>query len=468
MIKKPAMLTRLSNTVLGFLAFLGILALVALIAQRHPLRLALTQNKRFSLSEQSQKIVKGLKGDVDIKAFYQETGRNRDQTHDLLETYRYYSNKIHYEFIDPDRQPGLARQYQVRTYGTLVLEGFGKSQTITSSDEEAITNAILKLNQEREKVVYFSVGHGERDLSDFDKNGYSTAKSAIQKENFQAKTLNLLVDPRVPEDAAVVVIADPRKPLLSTEIEALRQYLAHNGSVMVLLEPFSDGGLRDFLKSYGLLLKPDIIVDTMSRVFGADYLMPVITQYGLHKITEGFNIACFFPTARTVFIDQKRPAGIDLTELVFSSVYSWSDTTYSLESTRPPEFDQVKDKKGPLPVAAVAAVSVRPGEKTRESKEQPGRANAGAQAQLAVFGDSDFASNNYFSLQGNGDFFLNTINFLAQRADLISIERPKTKSAPLTLNRTQGQLLLWIGLLLMPTITLAAGILVLRSRRKHR
>ncbi|MFP3870650.1 MAG: GldG family protein, partial [Syntrophobacteria bacterium] len=281
--------TRLSNTVLGFLAFFGIIVLAALIGQRHPMRLDLTENKRYSLSEQSRNIVRSLEEDVHIKCFFQEASRERERTRDLLETYRYYSKKIHYEFIDPDRRPSLARRYQIRTYGTLVLEGFGKSQTVTTAEEEGISNAILKLAQEDEKLVYFLTGHGEREIENFDQTGYSSAKAAIEKENLRVKTLNLLVNPTVPEDAALVVAAGPQKPLLAPEIEALRDYLNRKGSVMFLLEPFSDGGLKELLHSCGVSLASDIVVDTMSRVFGADYLMPVITEYGYHKITDGFN-----------------------------------------------------------------------------------------------------------------------------------------------------------------------------------
>jgi ABC-type uncharacterized transport system involved in gliding motility auxiliary subunit len=116
MTKKRGKLAILSSTTLGFVAFVGILAFVALIGQRHPLRLDLSEGKRYSISEQSQKIVKSLKGDISIKGFFQEADPNREQTRDLLETYRYYSKKINYQFIDPDREPSLAKHYMIRTY----------------------------------------------------------------------------------------------------------------------------------------------------------------------------------------------------------------------------------------------------------------------------------------------------------------------------------------------------------------
>jgi ABC-type uncharacterized transport system involved in gliding motility auxiliary subunit len=474
MSKKPTQLRLLSNTALGFIAFVGILVVVALIGQRHSLRLDLTESKRYSSSQQSKKIIRSLKDDIQIKGFYQEAEPERDQVRDLLETYRYYSRKINFQFIDPDRQPSLAKHYQIRTYGTLVLEGFGKTQTITAADEENITNAILKLVQEQERVVYFLTGHGDREISNSDKDGYSVAKVAIEKENFRVKTLNLLADPKVPEDAALVVVADPQKPLLATELEALRQYLNLNGNVMLLLEPFSDGGLREFLESYGITLAADIVVDTMSRVFGASDLIPVVTEYGFHKITNGFNIACFFPTARSIDpAKEKKLAGTNLTDLALTSAYSWAEMDYRLGQQQPPEFDETKDKKGPITVAVIAAISTKgagndpTGEEQKDSAS-PETPDPGGLAQLAVFGDSDFASNNYFNLQGNSDFFLNAINFLAQQENLITIERPKPEGTLLTLTHSQSRLLFWVGLLLMPTLVLATGLAVFRLRRKHR
>ena len=470
MTKKPGKLSLLSSTTLGFVAFVGILAFVALIGQRHPLRLDLTEGKRYSISEQSQKVVKALNDDINIKGFYQEADPNRDKTRDLLETYRYYSKKINYQFIDPDREPSLAKHYMIRTYGTLVLEGFGKTQTITTADEESITNGILKLTQEKQRVVYFLTGHGDRDISNFDKDGYSTAKATIEKENFQVKTLNLLEVPKIPEDAALVVVAGPQKGLMATELQALRQYLGRDGSLMLLLEPFSDAGLGDFLRSYGIAISSDIIVDTMSRVFGASYLIPVITEYSFHKITDGFNVACFFPTARSIGSAKEIPGSVDMTELASTSPYSWSETEFQFGQPEPPKFDQAKDKKGPINVALIASVSNKPpsnGQKSDEHGTVKGE-NPGGQGQILVFGDSDFASNGYFNMQGNSDFFLNSVNYLGEQENLITVERPKTSGTPLTLSRSQSQLLFWVGLFLMPIVVLAAGLAVFRLRRKHR
>ena len=102
------------------------------------------------------------------------------------------TNRSAIEFLDPDRQPELARRYEIRSYGTLVLEGYQKKQPIQRADEESFSNALLKLTRRQEKKIYFLIGHGEHDLKDTSKNGYSNLDAALEKENYQIDELNLL------------------------------------------------------------------------------------------------------------------------------------------------------------------------------------------------------------------------------------------------------------------------------------
>ena len=108
--------------------FIAILVGISLIVHRFPWRLDLTQGKKHSISSQSQKIVKNIKQDVCIRAFFQEGNPGKKNAQALLETYTYANPRIHYQFIDPDRQPALARQFGVRNYGALILESGGKTQ----------------------------------------------------------------------------------------------------------------------------------------------------------------------------------------------------------------------------------------------------------------------------------------------------------------------------------------------------
>lgn len=466
-----------SNTLISIIFFLGILTIIALIAQEHPWRLDLTESGAYTLSEQTRNILKSIKEPVEIIAFYATAQPELGEARDLLETYKYNSNKISYEFIDPDREPEKARKYDVRSYGTLVVEGYGKKQTVLNADEESLTNAILKLTREKKKKVYFLIGHGEHSLEELDKNGYSTVKSALQKENYDVEELNLLQHEHVPDYAAALIISGPQKPLFSQELAALKTYLHAGGKLLVFLDPEFEVGLTDFLKQYGVELSDDIIIDKLSRVFGGSYLLPVVTEYGLHRITENFNIATFYPEARSVRPMEEVPEGIQVDVLAATSPNAWAETDLDLLQQGQASFDEKSDRAGPVPLMVLAEISIKesntdkPGGASPNDEKKSSKNEAGGQPQksyLLVAGDSDFINNTHFGLSGNGDFFLNIVNFLAEEENLITIEGRKGAGRPIMLTQGQAQSLLWTVLVFVPLALLIIAFSVYRVRRSQR
>ncbi|SMC23373.1 ABC-type uncharacterized transport system involved in gliding motility, auxiliary component [Desulfacinum hydrothermale DSM 13146] len=472
-----------SNALVSTLVFLAILVFVALIAQRHPLRVDLTESGEFSLSEQSRKVVESLQEPVTIKAFFATASPQRLKTKDLLETYRYHNKKIRYEFVDPDRRPEVARQYEIRDYGTLVLEGFGRKETVLRADEEAITNALLKLSRKKKKKIYFLTGHGEHSLDEINKVGYSTVKSALEKENYTVEKLNLLQRENVPEDAAVLIVAGPHKPLFPEEVASLEAYVKRGGKVVVFLDPGLDGGLKDFVRSLGIQVGDDMVIDKLSRVFGGSYLMPVVTRYGAHKITEGFNVATFYSEARSVRPVKKPPEGVTVVTLATTSENAWAETDLDRLHRGEASFEEGQDAPGPVPLVVLAAVDTNKLSKSsstqtaqekagREGRDEAGVAHAAETrlptGYLVVAGDSDFVDNTHFGLSGNGDFFLNTIHFLAEEETLITIEPRKKEGQTLILTQDQARLVFWVPLVLIPALVLAVGLGVYRMRRAQR
>jgi ABC-type uncharacterized transport system involved in gliding motility auxiliary subunit len=467
-----------SNTVISSIVFLALLVFVVLIAERHPWRVDLTESGSFSLSQQTRKILDSLQEPIVIKAFYASLGPERAQARDLLETYQYHNKNVSYEFIDPDRQPEVARQYDIRSYGTLVLEGYQKKQTVQRADEESLSNAIFKLSRSREKKTYFLTGHGEHSIKDADKNGYSSLDAALTKENYQIASLNLMQQAQVPDDAALLIVAGPTKPLLPPEVESLKQYLERNGKLLLLLDPYQDGGLKALLESYGVELKEDIVIDKLSRVFGGSFLMPVVMEYGFHKITDGFNVATFYPEARSVRIAKKAPDGVHLLLLASTSQEAWAETDRDMLNQGQASFDANQDVVGPVPIAALAeieqskaqsqGVDAKPTDEETSETELDATDRDKAKALLVVIGDSDFVDNTHFGLSGNGDFFLNVVNFLAEEETLITIEPREKKGQPLILTQTQARSLLWVSLVMVPLMILLIGFAVYRVRRSQR
>ncbi len=440
-----------SRSLLSVVFFLGILVLIILIAERHPVRLDLTKEKTHSLSQKSIKILETIDQPVNAIGFFGDD-EARSKAQDLFETYRYHNRKITYEFIDPDRKPEIAKKYDIKTYGTVVVEGYGKKETITTLSEESFTNALFKLSRKEAKKIYFLVGHGEHSVEDFDKEGYSNLKSSLEKANYSVAELNLMVSKDVPEDASVVLIAGPKKDLLPEEIDSLEKYIKRSGKLIVMIDPGYKGNLVKFLKPYGFELKDDVVIDKLSRIFGGSYLMPVVTSYGFHPITKDFRVATFFPEARSVGKPSDLPGNVAWIPFAMTSENAWAETDLKLLDKGEAKFEEGKDIPGPVVIGAISEIS--------HSSEK--------KAFIVVFGDSDFASNTYFQLSGNSDLLLNAINYLAEEETLITIE-PKSKGEEtLVLTRNQMMLILLSSLIVTPLIVLAIASYVYMVRRAQR
>jgi len=461
-----------SNLILMIVLVLGILVLINTIGARYHHRFDFTEAKIHSLSDQSISVVKNLKNDVFIKAFFREGNYNRSRMENLLKIYAYHSKKIKYEFIDPDKNPGLVKRYDITLDGTTVFECGDKENRITSVSEEDITNALIKVSREKKKTIYFLEGHGEPSIEESDDQGLSYVKDELGKLGYEVKKLTLALSENFPADCALLVIPGPKKDLLPHELETIEKHLKDGGRIFFLVDPETAPGLASFLKQYGIKLENDLIVDTISRLLGGDYFMPVVSEYEYHDITKKFRYACFFPYARSVEIDeQKKPENVSLTILAKTSPNSWSERQLN---ERQVTFDKDKDKQGPISLAVVGTIKIEEEKKEEQKKEgetEPaGEKSASTteskkEARLAVFGDSDFATNRYFNLSGNGNLFLNTINWLTEEADLISIQPRTSSPRTIHLSPSQARLVFFTSVIILPLIVLLTGISVWLRRR---
>ncbi|UCC40330.1 MAG: GldG family protein [Candidatus Aminicenantes bacterium] len=463
-----------SNLLLVVVLVLGILVLINYFLARHHHRFDFTEAKLHSLSEQSVKVLKNLKNEVNAKCFFREGNFNKASMENLLNIYNYHSKKMKYEFIDPDKNPGMVKRYDISQDGTTILESGDKESRITSSSEEDITNAIIQVTRETKKVIYFLEGHGEASIEDSEERGYSLAKDELGKLGYEVKKLSLALSDTFPGDCSLLVIPGAEKDLLPNELDTIRNFINNEGRVFFMVDPETSPGLKPFLLEFGVQLEDDLIVDTVSRLLGGDYFMPVVSEYESHDITQEFRYATFYPFARSVNTVEEKPEGISADILAKTSPNSWSERQLTEKEV---VFDKDKDQAGPIPLAVAVTVETKEEEKKEETKEA-GEEEKEAEAEeekeqspikqkgrLAVFGDSDFASNRYYNLSGNGNFFLNAVNWLTEEADLISIQ-PKT-SSPRTIQLTpsQGRMIFFVSVIILPLAVLITGISIWARRR---
>ena len=453
------------NSAASVFLLIGILAFVNYLGAQHVKRVDTTTEKIYSLSDQSVSVAQQVKQDLKIQAFY--PGGEYAPARDVLDLYKARNNKISYEFIDPDKQPQLAQQNKVTQYGdfqnpmtgesyrygTLILTMVGKTQRIEKQSEplreEDVTNALMKIVKGETKTIYFVQGHGEKKIDDNDRNGYSNAKGALEKENYVVKTVNLVEQGKVPDDASLLVMAGPTTEPFPNEMEQIDSFLNKGGSALILLDPPPAPSLGEFMKKWDINVGNNFVVDAsgVGRLFGAGPTIPLVTNYSRHKITENFKVMTFFPFVRSVTPVNPPVNGINPETLLSSNERSWGETNLKSNEAA---FDEKTDLKGPVSLATVATKDLGENKKAR----------------LIVYGTSNFAANSAFGLQGNGNLFLNTVSWLAQDENFISIRPKNPEDRRLTMTEAQGRLVSYVMLLLLPVGVLVTGISVWAKRRR--
>ncbi len=447
------------NTVAGAGLALGIIVLLSAFSYRHSYRLDLTENRRYSPSPQTIKVLENLKVPVEATGFFGPDQLGKLAAEDLFKQYASYSKgKFTWKVVDPDRNPGLARRYGVEAYGTVVLDTKTKSEKVLDAEEQKLTNALVKLTREGRRTVYVLKGHGEHEVTNTDRPGFSEAKAAMERANYEVKELVLVRETKIPDDAALIIVAGPKNDLLPAELEALDAYIARGGKVFFMVDPFQAEGFKKFLAKYGITLGEDLVIDRLSRAFGGDFVVPAIFQYEPHPITKDFgSVLTFFPLTRSVDVQSKPPKGVSAQVLAKSGPGSWGETSRA-ELDSGAVSQDAKDRPGPVPVAAVATADAP---KPPEGKEN-------VKARIVVFGTSNLAANQFLNIQGNKDLFLNTVSWLAEEEDLIAIRPKETRQTPVFLTARQGQLIFWLSVVALPAAVMVCGIAVVVRRRYTR
>ncbi|BDG08901.1 GldG family protein [Anaeromyxobacter paludicola] len=447
----------------GFFTGVSALCVVALLgtanwlAYRRPHTWDLTKNQLFTLSEDTVRTLRGLPVEVSALAFYRQDEPDYPAAQDLLRRYAALSPRFTWRLVDPYRSPELVKQYGITDTGprlVVTAQGAKGDARVRQPTEQELTNAVVKLTRGGEKKLYFVQGHGEPDPRDEGQKGYGVATRSLESEGIEVGTLVLLERAQVPADAAAVIVAGAKKPLLAPELKALQDYAARGGHLGVFLEPAVDAGLGPLLASFGVEADDDIVLDPspVAQLFGGTALTPMVQPTQRHPITRDIaQTALAFPTTRSlVALTGARSAP---TPLALSGRESWGETDLKGLFSTGAEQDE-GEKRGPLPVAMAAA---------RPPEAQDGRRSA--EARLVVAGSSAFFANQYQQLLGNLDFFLNAASWLAEREDRITI-RPKGREATtLFLTEAQVTMLKFLTIDVLPVSLLGLGLAVWLVRR---
>ena len=447
-----------SNSLIVSLAFLGILIFANVLAFQNPLPIAdLTEDDSNTLSKELQAALQQLPENVTATGFFSQ-GTNPESAAKLLENMKANSNgKFDFQFVDPVRDPQTARNAGITGDGKILLQMGDRKEIAAFADESEILKAMLRLLNPNENIVYFVTGHGENNIDQAGDTALTRAKATLESKNYVVKPLNLLVENKIPEDAGVIVIAGPQKPVAESEVDLLNEYLAAGGSLIVMenatvLTDFGDAGdpLAQMLAdNWGIQLNNDVVIDLNSPE--PTYAISNIPYPGSHPITRGMNnIVTIYPFARSLTVADA-VEGITLDTLDQTSENSWGEKDFNslTQAGWPPSFDPNTETQGPLDLVAAGE-------------------NQTTSARVVVFGTSNFATDQAFDTYGNGDMFVNTVDWSAEQENLANIT-PKTPTQR-TFN-LPGQIQ-WIAIVLssviiIPGLVVLAGISTWLTRRRQ-
>lgn len=500
-----------ANTAVLVAAVLAVLGGLNYLAYRRDKSWDLTKNQRHSLSDQTRRALASLTDEVTLTYF--ERAARMDAARDRLEQYRQASPRVKVAFVDPVVDPAPAREYDVTAVPTVVVERAGRREKISNDSEQDITNAIIKVTRGTKKTICFVEGEGERDIDDGSPRGYSGARAALAGTQYETRKVLLAREGAVPADCTVLVVAGPEKDLFPPAVEAVRRFVKGGGKALLLLEPelgSSSPALASLAGEWNLQVGRDVVVDSsgMGQMVGGGPLTPVVMNYPYHDITKDLReVMTAFHTARSVQAGTSGAAGIVAQNLAETFDVSWAETDLALKGQV--RFDEGRDRRGPISLGAVATLSgsalgpsgagapatpapsappalggpviSSPAAPPPPSPSAPAGASPSPslaaspapaaspspgpspdesrrEARVAVFGDADFASNALLQVQGNQDLFVNTVAWLAQDPDLISIRPREPEDQKLFLTQQQQGNVRLISLVLLPGALLALGV----------
>ncbi len=421
------------NSILMIALFVFIAVVFNLMARQYYLRVDLSATSSYSLAPQTVNIVEKLESETRVTVFGQESSPTFKKAKELLEGYRYLNRNIVYSVVDLDRAPLLASDFGVNQYDSIVVKGKENSVVVQGIDEETITNAIIKATREIRKKIYFITGHGERDIKDNSRDGLSKALESLLSIGYEVYTLTLFSVEAVPDDADLLVIAGPREKFSKEDFIKIDKYMAQGGKLAAMFDPGYDAS--GISGKAGIRLRDTMVIDSSSNLSGKDEKVPLISSYPDTPVTRDFKLSTVYPGVAPLQV-----GGLE-------RIYEYFTIVITSPNSRLMKDGKIINEEGEYVLAAVAG--------SREGKDI-----------IMVFGDSDFASNAFFDVAGNGNLFLNSINWMAEEGELISITPRKDDFIPLYLTPGQSKAIMYVSVVCIPFSVFGLGLFIWWRRRR--
>jgi ABC-type uncharacterized transport system involved in gliding motility auxiliary subunit len=457
-----------TNAVVLSLAVIGIfIVLTIFLHSLKGVQWDLSKNKNYTLSEQTTTTLKQLNKDVHVIAFTDQQGTVDPQITDMLAEYHKRNSKLTYEEVDPTKKPTVAQQYNIKEYGAIIFESGGKTKTVSSADlftqgdsqnsynfngEEKFTQAIVNLISGETHAVYFVTGHGEQTIS-----SASALTSSLESQGYGVKDLNLLKETQIPADAETLFVLSPTNEISDKEAKLIEDYLKGKGKLIFSLDIAKDmetwKNWDTILKSVGIKNQFSLAVESKSSLSNDPFT--IIPDYGTHDITSKLQEQqrlAVLPGALALTADTDNK-DVQSTVLLKTSDQSYGITNLSLftsgKSLTQEDIKQTAaDVKGPLNLAFAI--------QDKDSKPK-----------AIVIGNGIFMQNDWLGQQGNRDFTLNSLGWLQEQKNQLTIRpRVQTQAQQIMITPGQARTIQYLTLIIIPLLILLLGGGIWWRRRK--
>lgn len=441
-----------SNAFITLVAVTGIIFVVNLITYQNPKAMDWTQDKSHTLAPETIATLEALPEPVEAIGFF-TANYSSASAEELLTDFKNNSDgKFDFRFINPESNPTLAQQYNVTRDGTIVFVMGERQELISYPTEQNVTNALVRLINPEQRVVYFMTGHGESEVENASETAYTRVNALLTAKNYTVQALNLRAENQIPEDAVAIVIAGPRGPISESEAALLQAYLESGGSLVILEDPTvltSKGSEADAFEAYlasawGVTFNNDIVIDPSSNplTFAISY------SYGSHPITDEMlaSMITFFPIARSLTVSIGNTE-LQTSGLVYTIERAWGETDFDSIADNTFQYDAGADVGGPILIASAIE-------------------NITTGARLVVFGNSSFASDTYVDQYGNADLIINSIDWAAKQDELLNLTvKTATTRSLLPISTFAWLMLGLLFILIIPGIIIAGGVISWLVRR---
>ena len=451
--QQPRRMVTFAQAAVYTLIVIAILSVLNFLANRWNKSFDSTSNKRFTLSDQTAKIVRNLKPDLTISYWDQPT--RFQQAQDLLDRYKNLSTKINVQYQDTEKKRTQAIAAGVKSQGTIFVQVGNKKEEAKSLTETDVTGAIIRAIKTGDRIVCSVAGSGEPALDETGNSGYSNLKDLTERNNYKMQSVNLVQKAEIPKECTILMVAGPKRDYLAPAVSAIKAYVEDGGRALFMLDPplkFGSGidenaALTAVIEGWGVKLQKDIVLDVsgVGQVFGLGPQFPLVLNYGSHPIVnEMKNLATGYPIVRSLEVNADGPTKpVKLAET--------SADSFATQNLAAPEIKEGKDDlKGPLTLAAAGTYTT--------SKEN-------GNGRYVVVGTSRLAGNNFLGLNGNRDLYLNMLNWLSSDEDLISIRPKDPEDRRLNMNQRQVTTMFYTSVLGFPLLIVVAGVGVWWRRR---